>query len=382
MKQLGVKIRLDLFTRYRNGFIIWVFCLLLFTTATFVSWVSRQDLYDQQAATRWSKDNDYAQLSCFYPVTEQPTDYDFQSLHHSIEEALKNASIESEIEGAKLFIDTYSMTGLVTLSTENADMEVKAVGVTELFFQFHPVTLLEGSYFDENMLMKDGIILDEEAAFTLYGSNNVVGMPVFIGNAQYYIRGVVEQDDGYFSKKAGLDSSVCYVPAETLLNMGVVEGSYTYEVLMPNPVDGFAKDILTTALNDMEGRLDVVENSARYLPQARKEILMDYAIRSMSSKGIIYPYWENVARAMEDIAAAFYAVQMVTFVVAVALTLWYIWYRFKNRTWNIKMLWEKVQDFLEKRRVPQNSENREGFENPQKERKKKVLRKRKIKKKK
>lgn len=357
-------------------------CLLCFALATFLSWFSRRDLYDQQAATRWSADDDYAQLSCFYPVMEQPTDYDFQSLHHLMEESLKNASMESEIEGAKLFIDAYSMTGSLMLSTDNADMEVKAVGVTEQFFQFHPVRLLEGSYIDENMLMLDGIILDEEAAFTLYGSNNVVGMPVFIGNTQYYIRGVVEHDDGYFSKKAGLDSSVCYVPAEILLNMGVVEGSYTYEVLMPNPVDGFAKDILKTALNDTEGRLDVVENSARYLPQARKEILMDYAVRSMSSKGIIYPYWENVARAMEDIVAAFYAIQMVTFVVAVVLTLWYIWYRFKNRTWNLKMLWEKFQDFLEKKRVPQKPENREGFEKSQKERKKKIPRKRKIKKKK
>ena len=200
--------------------------------------------------------------------------------------------------------------------------------------------------------MMDGIILDEDAAFTLYGSNDVVGMPVFVGNSQYYIRGVVERDDSFMSKKAGLDSSVCYVLAETLLNLGVVEGSYTYEVLMPNPVDGFAKDILIKALNDTEGRLEVVENSARFLPEARKEILWDYAVRSMSSKGILYPYWENVARAMEDIAAVLYAVQMVTFVLAVALTLWYIWYRFKNRTWNLRMLWERVQEFHEKRRIP------------------------------
>ena len=350
MKQFGVKIRTDLFTRYRKGFIIWALCLVLFVMATILSWFCRQDLYDQQAAARWSEDDDYAQLSCFYPVTEQPTDYDFQSLHHSVEQALKNASMQSETEGAKLFIDAYSMTGSLTLSTDNADMEVKAVGVTEDFFLFHPVSLLEGSYFDENMLMLDGIILDEDAAFTLYGSNNVVGMPVFIGNAQYYIRGVVKRDEGYFSGKAGLDSSLCYVPAETLLERGLVEGSYTYEVLMPNPVEGFAKGILETALNDIEGRLEVVENSARFLPEARKEILLDYAVRSMSSKGIIYPYWENVARAMEDIVAAFYALQMITFVITAGLTIWYAWYRFKNRTWNLKMLWEKGQDFLEKRK--------------------------------
>ena len=89
MKQFGVKIRTDLFTRYRKGFIIWALCLVLFVMATMLSWFCRQDLYDQQAAVRWSEEKDYAQLSCFYPVTEQLSDYDFQSLHHSIEEALK-----------------------------------------------------------------------------------------------------------------------------------------------------------------------------------------------------------------------------------------------------------------------------------------------------
>lgn len=349
MRLLDRKIWLDLTERYRKNFCLWGICLILFVIATVLSWWSRHDLYDQQAAQRWSNEDDFSQLSCFYPVTMQPTDYDFQSLHHSIEDALKNASLETKTEGTKLFIDAYSVTGSVTFSTDNAEKEVKAVGVTEQFFQFHPVTLLEGSYFDENMLMKDGVILDEDAAFTLYGSNDVIGMPVYIGSSLYYIRGVVEHDRGYLSEKAGLDSSVCYVPAETLVELGVVEGSYTYEVLMPNPVEGFAKDILVTALNDTEGHLEVVENSSRFLPDARKEILLDYALRSMSSKGIIYPYWENLARAKEDIAAVFYAIQIVTFLLVVILTLCYIWYRFKNRTWNLRLICEKMGEVYEKK---------------------------------
>ena len=350
MRLLDRKIWLDLTERYRKRFILWVVCLILFITATLVSWWSRQKLYDQQAAERWSAEDDYAQLSCFYPVTEQPTDYDFQSLHHSIEEALKNESLETEAEGAKLFVDAYSMAGTVTLSTENDTMDVKAMGVTEQFFQFHPITLLEGSYFDDNMLMQDGVILDEDAAFQLYGSNNVVGMPVYIGSELYYIRGVVERADGYLQEKSGLDSSVCYVPAQALLTLGTVEGSYPYEVLMPNPVDGFAKNILVTALNDTEGRLEVIENSSRFDPEARKEILLDYGVRSMSSKGIIYPYWENLARAKEDIAAALYGVQMLTFLTVVVLALCYVWYRFKNRTWSIKSLGEKAGSLMEAQR--------------------------------
>ena len=349
MKTIGKKLWSDLTKRYRAGFFIWLICLLIFCVATFFSWYSRQDLYDQQAAARWSDADDYAQLSCFYPITENPTDYDFQSLYHSIEEALQGASMEKENELAKLFVDAYSVTGSLTLSTDNGTMEVNAAGVTENFFLFHPVTLLTGSYFDEEMLMEDGIILDEDAAFQLYGSNDVVGMPVYIGNQSFYIRGVVERAAGYLEEAAGLSSSLCYVPVQTLLELGVVEGSYTYEVLMPNPVDGFAKNILVTALNDTENKLEIVENSSRFSPSARKEILYDYALRSMSSKGMIYPYWENIARAKEDICAAWYLVQIVTFAVTAALGIWYIWYRFKNRQWNLKMLWENGRNLIERK---------------------------------
>lgn len=342
MKPIGKKLWSDLTGQYRRWFVVWFACLFVFCIVTFLSWLSRNDLYDQQAAARWSKEDDYAQLSCFYPLTIQPTDYDFQSLYHTIEDALNNASMEKENELAKLFVDAYSVTGTLTLSTDNGSMEVKVAGVTDNFFLFHPVALLEGSYFDEEMLMDDGIILDEDAAFTLYGSNDVVGMPVYIGKESFYIRGVVDRADGYLEEAAGLESSLCYVPVSSLLDLGQIEGSYTYEVLLPNPVDGFAKDILVKALNDTEGKIEVIENSNRFAPSQRKEVLYDYALRSMSSNGIIYPYWENIARAKEDICAALYLVQMLTFLVTITLTIWYGWYRFKNRQWNLKMLWERM----------------------------------------
>jgi len=121
----------------------------------------------------------------------------------------------------------------------------------------------------------------------------------------------------------------------------------------------YCKNILVTALGDTHNQLEIVENSSRFLPAARKEILYDYALRSMSSSGIIYPYWENIARAKEDICAALYLVQMITFIVVVVLTLCYAWYRFKNRQWNVKMLWENGKGFAEKIIAEQKAKNKE-----------------------
>lgn len=350
MKQIGQKTWLELTGSYRRGFIVFCISLLLFVFVTILSWWSRCDLYDQQAAARWSDEADYAQLSCFYPVTMQPTDYDFQNLYHTIESALKAESLEAETENAKLFIDAYSMTGSLTLSTDNQSMKVKAVGVTDNFFVFHPVSLLQGSYFDEDMIMKDGVIIDEDAAFTLYGSNDVVGMPVYVENELYYIRGVVERESTYLAREAGLDSSICYVSADTLSSYGMVEGSYTYEVIMPNPVEGFAKNILVTALNDTENKLEVIENSNRFSVSARKEIVFDFAVRSMSRNGILYPYWENQARAHEDICGILFIIQAVSFCIVFVLLLWYIWHRYKTRTWRIRDLWEKCISLWERNR--------------------------------
>lgn len=338
----------ELTGRYRKGFLVFILCILLLVVSTFGTWLSTKNLYDQQAADRWSEEAEYAQISCFYPISMVLSDFDFQSLHHAVEDALKNASIEAETETAKVFVDAYSVSGTMNFSTENHEMEVKAVGVSDNFFLFHPLKLLSGAYFDENMIMKDGVILDEDAAFQLYGSNDVIGMPVYIGNVPYYIRGVVAKDDGYFAKKAGLDTSVCYVPVETLETYGVIEGSYTYEVVMPNSVEGFAKDIVVKALNDSEQLIEVVENSARFSFSAKKEIVLDFGIRSMSKNSIIYPYWENIARATEDVCGALFVIQTFSFGVAAVLFLWYIWRLYKNRTWSIKTIWERIQNMWQK----------------------------------
>lgn len=314
----------ELTGRYKKGFFLWIVCVFLFGISILCTWLVTKNLYDQQAADRWSKETEYAQISCFYPVSMALSEFDFLSLHHKVEDALKAESMEAASEGAKLFVDAYSVSGKLTMFTESQQMEVTAVGVSDEFFLFHPLELLSGAYFDENMIMKDGVILDETAAFRLYGSNDVVGMPIYIGNSPYYIRGVVALDDGYFAKKAGLSTSVCFVAVETLEKHGQIEGSYTYEVVMPNAVDGFAKGIVENALNDTNQQIEVVENSARFTFDKKKEVVMDFGVRSMSRNSIIYPYWENIARATEDVCGILFVLQMISLGIIVILSIWYV----------------------------------------------------------
>jgi len=343
--------RQELCGRYRKGFLTFLICVLLIALSAFGTWNATRTLYDQQAAERWSDTKeDYAQISCFYPVSDTLDDFGYLSLHHAVEEALLKASLAAKEPDADLFADAYSVSGKLYISTENAGKEVNVLGVSDSFFLFHPVHLLTGAYFDENMLMKDGVILDEETAFLLYGSDDVVGMPVYIGNMQYYIRGVAARDDSYFAKKAGLSEPVCYVAVDALKTHGTIEGSYTYEIVMPNPVEGFAKDTVTAALNDSEQKVEVVENSARFTAGAKKEIVLDFGVRSMSRNSILYPYWENVARAAEDVCGLLFALQTVASVTAAVLFILYVRILYRNRTWSVKGLVIRIQDTVYERK--------------------------------
>ena len=336
---------------YKKGFLAFIICVLIVVLTASGTWLVTKDLYDQQAVERWAdKEDDYAQISCFYPISMELSDFGFLSLHHSVEEALIAASLTSEHMNADLFADAYSVTGKLQISTENASKEVNAVGVSDSFFLFHPIRLLTGSYFDENMIMKDGVILDEDTAFYLYGSEDVVGMPVYIGNTQYYIRGVATRDDGYFAKKAGLSEAVCFVSVDTLKTQGTIVGSYTYEAVIPNPVEGFAKDTVVTALNDTMQQIEVVENSARFSFDAKKEVVLDFGVRSMSRNSILYPYWENIARACEDLCGLLFLIQSAAFTIAAVLFILYVRILYKNRTWSVKGLIEKASDAMYERK--------------------------------
>ena len=93
---------------------------------------------------------------------------------------------------------------------------------------------------------------------------------------------------------------------------------------MPNAVDGFAKGIVEKVLNDTTQQIEVVENSARFSFDAKKEVVMDFGVRSMSRNSIIYPYWENIARATEDVCSVLFLLQMISLGMVVILSIWYV----------------------------------------------------------
>ena len=319
-------------------------CLLLVGIILIFEHQILKGLYDQQMATRWSKEGKASQISVFFAEDEVTDENYFKGIEQSIEKALKEASIMKEKENARLWIDAFSKSGKVILTSERANVELTALGVGGEFFRFHPQKLISGSLFREDSMMQDGVVIDEETAWQLFGSSNVAGMQIMIGQVPHFITGVIERPKGRLEAAAGLEKPVCYLSWSSLQNYGTVMGGFTYEVVMPNPIKGFAFSTLQTAVGNNREDIVLVENSNRYGVLQLVKVIQNFGIRSMSLQGVVFPYWENIARGQEDILALLLLLKGIllimpsTFVIVLAINLW------KRRTWHLKdgMAW--IQD--------------------------------------
>ena len=325
------------------SFILFLILLLLSN-----SLAASQDA--QQMAARWSEEKDVAQISCFFSTNAKVTEDTIFSFAHSLNSALQEASItqESDNPSARLWVDAYSASGRITLSNGSTNLEANAIGIGGDFFLFHPLKLLSGSYVSGNDLMQDYCVIDQDAAWQLFGSNNVAGMVVYIGNIPHIVTGVVERPKGRLEEAAGLEKTVVYVSYDTLSTLGTNNGINHYEIIMPNPVSNFAFNHVKENMGVKETDMEVLENTERYSLLSRLKVLSAFGTRSMNGKAIIYPYWENIARGYEDIIAVLtlFMLLFLLYPIGLCLVLFIIWWRHKG--WTLKDVWNKGKDKLER----------------------------------
>ena len=346
-------------------------CAILFLILTGVIALLAGAQAEQRIARRWSSEGGTAQVSCFFSPNAGVTQDSIESFEHSLDNALKEASIEQESPnpGARLWADAYSADGTITLSTDKGTVQADALGIGGDFFLFHQLRLLSGSYFSGNDLMHDYVILDRETAWQLFGSTDVAGMLVTISGRPHMVIGVVERPSGKLYEAAGLDGPRVFVSYETLSAYGNSGGINHFEIVMPNPVKQYALNYVREQLGSQEREVEVLENSTRYSIGKRLRLLLDFGTRSMNGKAIIYPYWENVARGYEDILALLTLFQMVFAVYPSGVLLVWIAIRWKKKTWTARTVVVAISDKLQ--RV--GEKRREKRKNGQKREKKSWL---------
>ena len=351
-------------------------------------------LADQNEGKRWAADGSAAQISCFFSEDAGLTQDSIPELEYNLLHGLEAASVTSASlglpEAVPLLEDCWSASGKIEISHNGTTVSCGAVGTGGAYFLFHPLRLLAGDYYRPGEIMKDRVMLDEETAWALFGSSDIEGQIIEIGGMPHYVAGVYQRDQDYVTRAAGLDGRCVYVSLETLQTYGsggfrseesadlpgekdsqeqqpaadgemaetggssVLEGSSAkepegllidcYEVVMPDPVSGFAEKIVSSQLGTDSSLVTVVDNSRRFSGEHLQQILAGWIRRGMQTVPMRYPFWENRARAWENIFSLMYFLENVTRVLAGFLTilLTVSWYR--HRKWTAAAIAREIMD--------------------------------------
>jgi len=348
-----------------------VLCLIAFFICLGISSSIRTPLRSQQAANAWAGQSGerYSQISAFFEV---PSAFDMdgiRQLRSNLNSALLEAALESS-EDTILYTDAWSSkTTLTVMSQRSNQFSIKAVAVGGDFFVFHPLNLRDGSYLSPNDVMKDRVVIDEELAWRLFGAVKVAGFEIIINNRPFVVSGVITREkdfagsaaykqfagDEAFAFGAGL-----FMTYDALVDM--TEGTArieTYEIVLPNPISGFAMTTFEKTLNNPAAHL--VENTSRFTLGKMFDLIGSFGERSMRNDALVFPYWENAARYAEDWLAFILILSIIFLIFPVVSVIIYIviLIRFgvKHAKLAIKNLIKKKDDRAYEKFIQKHSED-------------------------
>lgn len=323
--------------------------------------IIRREYSETDTAARWSNDADTAQISVYISEEQNFSVLDIMKFREELKLKLKESDVHTSKNGTDTWADCYSVKQIVQMSHAGTEAEITAYGVGGNFFLFHPFTLVSGSYFTEENLMQDLVLLDEDTAWRFFGSTNIAGMEIEINGVPHIISGVIERESGIFQKAAGNNKPAIYMSYDSLAGTEESLAITTYEVVMPNLTKDYAKKIVKEQLEISNSKCEIVECTDRYSFEALLKVMKTFGERAMQTKPIVYPFWENVARGVENLCALLLflfllmaGILMVYLIVRLIIFLRRngetIQYQFQKKMQHFVAIWREV-----KRRIQQKT---------------------------
>ena len=376
--------------RHKVLWIVNAALIILFFVFTGIAHSKVEALYAQQEAARWENDDvslpveekddpveqvkeviknkklPYAQVSTFVSTGHNMGKDELNSVRSSISEKLsKDSYLKADAEN-RVWIDAYSGESEISLRKDSNTLTVKAVGIGGDFFQFHPMKLLSGSYISENDLNHDMIVVDKNFAWAMFGSNDIVGMQLWLGSNIYYVAGVVDVDEDDISSMAYGNSNRIYMSYDELKKNAGEMPITCYEAVIPNPISNYAFYALKSAfgLSDEEQEgldkkenplsfddVEVIENTKRYETMELLTSMKKWRLRSMRTSSVGYPFWENIARVSDEEQMILLLIRIMLLVCPVITLIWFIYSLWEMKTWSLKALILNEIDKERERRV-------------------------------
>lgn len=291
-------------------------CILLMNSTV-------KQLPAQNTAERWAGESQvrYAQVSCFLSTSDGLTEEALDSFGDTVNKKLQEASLEAT-ENGNLWTCAYSAKSKLTVQGDYGSAEGTAYGIGGNYFLFHPLQLRNGSYITPTDIMDDRVVLDEEMAWKLFGSVNLEGMKVTINNQPFLVAGVIRQESDKYDTQAGSGGPRFYLSYSRLND--IQETAITcYEIVLPDPISQFAYNIVAENF-PLGSNGEVIENSQRFRASAIHKVAANFAQRTIVSKELAYPYWENAARLAENRLAHLQTATILLSIIPVICLIWLI----------------------------------------------------------
>lgn len=314
---------MKLHKKWRTALAISAAALVLLTgTAGILDGIRRSiagSMPHQLAADRWDG-RGASQLSAFFAAGEGDIPGRIYSLTAAVDQAMRDASLAAP-EGGRLWYCAYSTERNMYARTERdgADLRVSVIGGE--YFMIHQMDLLSGSYLSPGGANAGYIFLDARAAWKLFGAVNVAGMSLTLGDGEYIVCGVGAVPEGTVYDEAYGQTPRAYILFDSPAAASVREIS-VYEAVLPNPVEGFARDVFEK--NFLSGTsYTVVENSRRFTVPALWEYITHMDTLGVRTSPVTYPWWENVAQVAQYRCASLLIGEIV--LGALALLLCLVW---------------------------------------------------------
>lgn len=360
--------------------VIFIILAGVFTTLVIVGYTITDKLYDQKAGERWdgSADSEAYQFSLFFDDRANIDMMDILTFEHNVGSELDSvygedtdASSDEGQEDASYYASAYMTEGKITLTTENSKLEdVKTYGVSGAYDTFHPLEMISGSFLTAEDVHSDCIVVDEDAAWILFGSTDIVGMEVDWDGKPLYIKGVYKEGDSKYeeaSKGYGSYANVAVSESGSVNSEGsssLIYMSYnalkdsnpentvitSYEFVTVAPSEVFISDLIAKAFTRYINHMELVKNSSRFSIENIFTILKNLGIRVMHVDKIVYPYYENIARAYENLLAVFLLIEIICLFIDIVLFVVFVVDRYHNRKLRWPVIKSKAEDLIEKLR--------------------------------
>ncbi len=326
------------------------------------------DIPGADAVQRWQASDSaypFTKLSVYFDSTSCIDLNTVYLRRMNINRALEENAVSAP-EGASACIDAFSGETTLTVTTERATIRVEATACGGDFFFFHPFTLIHGDYFSEDDLTSHTVILDEYAAWQLFGATEVAGMDVTIGGQLFRVAGVCKKPDDLLGSTTWGDTPRIFVNYIGLRMTNGFDRASCYEIVMPNPINDFAAGILRSqfSVSDESTNAVLYEDSARFSFETLAKESADFFMRTIRRDRILPPFWENSIRVTETkaiVIAFFGAIAGITALIcAVAFISMWFWihpiritdiYRYFNNKYEAR----RMKKWLKRQASPLNA---------------------------